>query len=166
MYFKSMPNIVYPVGEDRVVIKDFFRHVASRNNLFKRSELEKYVVMDGDTPENLSYRYYGSTQYYWVILLCNDIVDPREDWPKTQADLLTFCQRKYGTTEVYEVHHYINEEGLHVDYDPAAVANGTQQEVTNLAYEADLNDAKKNLVLLRNNRLMQFIETYKRLINI
>ena len=165
MYFSSMPNIVYPISKtERIVIKDIFRRVASRNNLFERTELEKYTITDGDTPENLAYRYYGSTQYYWVILLCNDIVDPREDWPKSQSALLDFVTKKYGDEGVNEIHHYNNLEGLHVDYDPVAYANGDQVALSNYDYEFEINDSKRNIVLLRNNRLIQFVDHYQRLI--
>lgn len=167
MYFSSMPNIVYPIGkEEKVIIKDIFRRVASRNNLFERTELEKYTITDGDTPENISYRYYGSTQYYWIILLCNNIVDPREDWPKSGAALLDFVSIKYGANKVNEVHHYDNGngEGLHVDYDPVAFANGKQIAKSNFDYEFERNEDKRNIVLLRSSRLMQFVDTYQRLI--
>ena len=168
MYFKNMPNIVYPLGdvEDQVVIKDIFRRVASRNKLINNFELEKYTIQDGDTPENIAYRYYGNTQYFWVILLVNDIIDPREDWPKTGVELSDYTALKYGATELNDIHHYDDADGLHVDYDPVKYANGEQTAVTNLAYESEINDRKKNIVLLRDSRLMSFVESYNRLINI
>lgn len=164
MYFRNMPNIVYPFGTDRVVVKDIFRRVASRNNLLERVNLEKYVVVDGDTPENIAYRYYGSTTYFWVVLLCNDIVDPREDWPKSQQALLDYVKRKYGESETQTIHHYNNTEGLHVNYDPVEYANGNQVAITNFQYESEINDEKRNIVLLVPSRLLQFVETYKTLI--
>lgn len=168
MYFKNMPNIVYPLGdvEDQVVIKDIFRRVASRNKLLNNLELEKYTIQDGDTPENIAYRYYGNTQYFWVILLVNDIIDPREDWPKTSVELTDYTTNKYGATELNDIHHYDDTDGFHVDYDSVKYANGEQVAVTNLAYEAEINDRKRNIVLLRDSRLMSFVESYNRLINI
>jgi nucleoid-associated protein YgaU len=35
-----------------------------------------HKVIDGDTLENISYRYYSDSTYWWVIADANDIFDP------------------------------------------------------------------------------------------
>ena len=45
-------------------------------NVNKSDPLAIHICELGDTIENISYKYYGTTKLFWVILYCNDIVDP------------------------------------------------------------------------------------------
>ena len=63
--------------------------------------LEKYKkkfhdIRDGDTPEILSYKLYGTPEKHWIILLMNDIVDPLFDWPLKQQNVINFVNSKYS----------------------------------------------------------------------
>ena len=60
------------------------------------SDLE-YIIQDGDTPEILAYKLYGSSERHWIILLYNDIIDPLFDWPLQQSVLNNFIENKYGS---------------------------------------------------------------------
>ena len=68
----------------------------------------KYDVTDGDTPESLAYKYYGSTSRHWIILFANNIVDPFYDWPLTYENFNNFLIDKYGSIENSKtgIHHY------------------------------------------------------------
>jgi len=63
-------------------------------------------VIDGENPENISYKYYGTQDYWWIILLFNEIYDPFFGWiltvPQVEeyARLLTIEQ--FGTVEGHE----------------------------------------------------------------
>ena len=43
--------------------------------------LTPYLVNDGETPEMISYKVYENSQYHWVILHINNIINPRTEWP-------------------------------------------------------------------------------------
>jgi len=43
--------------------------------------LENYIVLDGETPELVSQKFYETPFNHWIILMVNNIVDPREEWP-------------------------------------------------------------------------------------
>lgn len=58
----------------------------------------KYDIRDGDTPEILSSKLYGSSEKHWVILLMNDIVDPLYDWPLNQSNIIKFIDSKYTSS--------------------------------------------------------------------
>ena len=51
--------------------------------------LYEYVhVQDGERPDNLSMRLYGTPDYYWTFMLINQhIVNIYEDWPKSNDEL-------------------------------------------------------------------------------
>ena len=56
-----------------------------------------YQVAEGDTPELIADKYYGSVKYHWVISLLNNITDPLLDWPKNYANLVAYIVEKYGS---------------------------------------------------------------------
>jgi hypothetical protein len=51
-----------------------------------------------------------------------------------------------------------------VDWDATLVANGTYQAVTNLDYETDLNDGKRQILLLHKQFLRDITAQYLRLV--
>ena len=59
------------------------------------SVFTKYNINDGDTPEIIAYKAYGSAELHWVILSMNDIVDPQYDFPLDQRTLTKFVDSKY-----------------------------------------------------------------------
>lgn len=60
-----------------------------------------YVLQDGSTrPDILSFNYYNSTQYDWLIYMTNNIIDPYHDYYKSQADFRNYIDGKYGSAEV------------------------------------------------------------------
>jgi len=57
-----------------------------------------YVVQEGlDRPDVLSYTYYNSSMYDWLIYLSNQIVDPYHDIFRNQEDFYNHINKKYGT---------------------------------------------------------------------
>lgn len=57
-----------------------------------------YVLEEGRSrPDILSYDYYNSSQYDWLIYLSNNVIDPYHDYYKSQGDLVKHITAKYGT---------------------------------------------------------------------
>ena len=57
---------------------------------------EYYNVQAGERPDNVSYRLYGTTDYYWTFFLVNKhLVNAFNDWPKDTGDLAEFVESKY-----------------------------------------------------------------------
>jgi len=167
MYFKSVPKIVYPFGDENFYVTDIHRRVGvfplgKKNRAFSFA----YFVQDGEKPEHIAHNYYGSSKYHWVILLYNDIVNVTEEWPIHSNDLFEFCESKYGTGNATDVHHYKlrGEEEIIVDYDPGKYATGEILDVTNYQYEEELNDKKRQIFLLKKDYLREFVSQYKSLI--
>ena len=70
------------------------------------------TVPEGETPEIVSYKYYGAVRYHWVILLMNQIRDPQWGWPLSSSALEKYIVAKYGgTDESTQIHsHYETNE--------------------------------------------------------
>jgi len=167
MYFKKMPRILYPTKIGQVVVKDIFRRVALNGKTTTQAALNTYYIREGDTPEIVSYNFYGSSEYHWIVLIANDIVNVQTEWPKRDSDIFKYVEDKYGVGNATEVHHYRitgTDPEIIVDYDSAKVADGTHTIVTNYDYEVDVNESKKQIKLIKPEFLKDFITTYSRLV--
>lgn len=174
MYFNQFPLLQGKFLGKYSIVTDIFRRVAAifpARNMFN---LETTDIEEGETPELLALKIYGKEDYHWVLLICNDIVDVREEWPKENRDLYKYCLDKYGEENVYSaVHHYRTTDartsegipaGLIVDYDGVELANGNIEPVTNWDHEVEVNDAKRQIKYLPARYLGVFVQEFKKLL--
>lgn len=167
MYFKSIKNIYYPIGGKIVNVKDIFVRVTNKSPKVNKVTLTSYRIADGETPEIVAHKFYGNTRHHWIILLVNTIVDVYDEWPIPDRELKTLCEDKYGENGSGLINHYRQSTGNRfiVDYDAAGLANGSIEEVTNYTYEYEINEKKRNIMLLRPEYVKDFVKTYKKLVS-
>ena len=110
-------------------------------------------VKEGETPERLADKFYGDSNYHWVILHVNEIIDPRFDWPLTTYQLEQYVGSKYGVANVQATHHWEDGSGNWVNNTyPSATA------ISNYVYEEDLNEDKRRIKILKP-RYLAAVET-------
>jgi len=106
MYFQKFPYMIYTL-DDYVtgqLTKDIFRRVVALDELKSNySAFDLYDIKEGETPEILADKIYGNSTLHWVILLTNDIIDPRFDWPLNYYNLFEYCKSKYHSIESKEI---------------------------------------------------------------
>jgi hypothetical protein len=113
-YFENFPFRGYTLDAnagigDYVAVTDIFKRVKFRTDLLGNARLYyPYQIKEGDSPEILAYKYYGSVDYYWIILLVNQIIDPLRDWPKNYQSFHQHILDTYSTVENAQlsIHHY------------------------------------------------------------
>ena len=141
--FESFPRINYTLddGETRQVVVDIFkRAVLSKEFQENNSYFEKYEVLDGETPENVSFRFYGTQDLYWLILLTNNIVDPRYEWPLSEQNLIKFVESKYGTSkDIFTTNRAINPKGYQIETFFILIEDSTHKKPIRLLVEDDVN---------------------------
>ena len=111
MFFSKFPLLAYTLDNKNTYQggPDILRRVKLSDQLKNNDAFfDKYDVRDGETPEILADKFYGDSNFHWIILMANDIIDPRFDWPMDFNMLNEYCKGKYGENEVYRVHHYAN----------------------------------------------------------
>ena len=126
-YFSRFPNIKYPYKINRAgitetfTIKDYFHLLKVRDEILSVDTFySPYTVLNGERPDQISYRLYNDESLYWVILQVNDIVDVHNEWPLGNYELDQYIIKKYGSIEKSnDVHHYetietYDEEGNRV----------------------------------------------------
>lgn len=118
-----------------------------------------YQIKDGDMPHNISERLYDTVDYWWTILLMNDIYDLDEQWPRTQDQMNRYLSAKYQDKNLQSVHHYINPQGLVADLLSLRIELGLSdndeviyqaglEAVTIEEYEYAVNESKRNIKLV------------------
>ena len=91
-YFEYFPNVVHTNADIanitlRTKIVDYVR---ANPKVFL-----PYVVNEDMRPEEVSYHYYGSVDYTWLLFLANDIIDPYYDWVMSDDNLNKYIVKKY-----------------------------------------------------------------------
>ena len=118
-FFENFPSIAYTLddGTTEQVVKDIFkRAILSKEFQNNNSYFETYEVLGGETPEQLSFRFYGTTELHWLILLTNNIIDPRFEWPLSQDNLIKQTEAKYGSErDIFTVNRAVNTKGFQVE---------------------------------------------------
>ena len=183
-YFDDFPDILLPsFADNRNSNSDFVRS----KNLFKRAKIrddifgetvafEKFVISGDDRPDNVAFKAYDDADLDWVVLISNNIINVRDEWPMSQGDLERYLNNKYTPEQLREIHHYetkkvyneatgllMLDEGLQVDADfqikygnaggTITTASNIVTSVSNYQYEVKKNDDKRKIFLLRRNML-------------
>jgi hypothetical protein len=113
MFFAKFPYLQYTLdnGKTQQIVPDILRRLKLSDELKNNASFfDQYDIKDGETPEIVAARLYGNPELHWIILLTNDIIDPRFDWPLNYYNLIEYCKGKYGTDNIYKLHHYVNRQ--------------------------------------------------------
>jgi len=175
MFFSQFPKILYDINGDgnNKVLPDIFRRIKIRSKLKDNyALLDKYDVENGESPETVAYKVYGSTDYWYVVCLMNNVVNRQHDWPLSYQAFEEYVNDKYDNPGA--VHHYekLQSSGHTVsegpaDYDHYVEVNADDpdgQSVSNYEYEQRLQDQKRQIQILNPSYLPAFLEEFRKLI--
>lgn len=198
-FFSDFPKISYTVDdyETRQVVVDIFKRVVlSKEYLDNSLYFEEYDVLHGETPEEVSYRFYGTTNLNWAILMFNNIMDPRFEWPVSEETLYKITEKKYGAPQniftinraknakgyIVETFFILTEESTHEEPVRLLFENPTEEGInTPIAYqdsleiadfesnfevESEKNEKNRTIKILKPAIIQEVISNYKKLIAI
>lgn len=113
IFFDRFPLIKYDINKANISNYEDITNILFRVGIIKSvlnnvSSYYEYTIKDGDTPENLAERVYGTPEAHWIILYANDIYDPQFDWALSSRELRKYIIGKYGSIENAKTthHHY------------------------------------------------------------
>tara|TARA_B100000941_G_scaffold93733_1_gene65089 strand:+ start:1098 stop:1745 length:648 start_codon:yes stop_codon:yes gene_type:complete len=188
-YFRELPNLLYPSflpektsSLDFIEVKNIFRRIKVRDDLFNNfTVFNKYEIPEGARPDTVAEDIFGSPNLDWVVLTVAGILNVRNEWPLSNRDLYNYANNKYNeslnstrffeTTEVKDSSgRLILPKGKVVDSNftipkpetPTATLNPVVG-ISNYEYETRLNDEKRNINILREDYLSQFVEDMRTL---
>ena len=155
-------------------VKNLFKRGKLREDIFGNlAFFTKYQIIGDERPDNVAYKRYDDETLDWLVLIANNIVNIQTEWPMTQYSYHEFLLDKYGSEEALsDIHHYetikvenssgatIVPEGLtvtqnysveHYDYSSNTLISATNitTAITNKVYEDRIQDAKRNIFLLK-----------------
>lgn len=196
-YFNRLPNLEYPsllktrrTNRDTIRVKNLFRRVKIREDLFSNlTEFDKYQIHGDDRPDTVSEELYGTPNLDWVILMSNNIIDIKNEWPMTQYDLNMYLDDKYTPEQLIDIHHYetlqlrdgrgrlivpagkvVDEDwsleyfdGLQIRNTDSVIDGRPLKSVSFLEYEIKKNDEKRNINVLRRDMLTLFMKDFERI---
>ena len=111
-YFKYFPKTYYTLENNSRSV-DVVTNIMSRfvfDKAFKDNTAVyySYRVKDGETPEIIANKVYGSSEKHWVVLAYNDIVNPQFDWPLSTRAFNKYVEAKY----ISEANTEIEQTGI------------------------------------------------------
>ena len=176
-YFDLFPNVELPSfsgkrnsSYDTIVVKNLFKRGKVREDFFQNvAAFNKFRVIGDDRPDNVAFKIYGDEELDWVVLLSNNIINIRDEWPMSQYDFQRYLDNKYDPVQLGQVHHYettelrlpdgtlILQAGLEVDadftfsYSYNSVDYNINEviSISNIQYEIDKNDDKRSIYVIK-----------------
>jgi hypothetical protein len=98
-YFNYFPKTAYYLEDDKnslSVVTNLTTKFSFDSEFKNNSSIYyEYTIPDGQTPEILAHKLYGSAERHWIILAANDIMHPQFDWPLEQRALNNYIETKY-----------------------------------------------------------------------
>lgn len=100
-FFKYFPKTPYSIQNEEV---DYVTNILSKVSFekdFRDNSVVyyEYLVSDGETPDVIAHKLYGSSERHWIILLLNEILNPQFDWPLSDYSLQKYIDLKYQSLE-------------------------------------------------------------------
>ena len=176
-YFDLFPNVELPSysekrssSYDTIIVKNLFKRWKVREDFFQNvAAFNKFMVEGDDRPDNVAYQLYEDDQLDWVVLLSNNIINVRDEWPMSQYDFQRYIDNKYDPVQLGQIHHYETKEirlpdgvlalqaGLEVDanftfsysYESTDYNINDVISISNLEYEIKKNDDKRSIYVIR-----------------
>jgi len=127
-YFRNVPDFEYvsrapePKNiSDYVAVKNLFKRGKLREEIFANLNFfTKYDIIGDERPDNIAFKFYGDETLDWIILLSNNILNIRTEWPMPQRAFDRFLIGKYKIgnedeedtyNRIYNgIHHYESPE--------------------------------------------------------
>lgn len=160
-YFQNIPQIYYDlVGSNKsfpVVASNITARARLLTNL-NATVYYSYLVKEGETPESIADKYYGTSGRHWIVMLANNIVDPQYDWPLSYDAFNKYITGKYGSLETAQttIHHYEKT----ITKTDSVTNNTTTQtfEIDKTAYDL-LPDSLYETINLKNGSSVSIVIT-------
>jgi len=171
MYFSAFPKIFYSgTGNknDHKIVTNLLRRVGVRAKVKTHLSLfDTYDVKEGETPEIIAHKMYGSANYHWIVLLVNDITDRYHQWPMSTPQFNAYVNEKYSDPN--GVHHYeisqsSGDTSVKIDVGTTNADYPTATAITNFEYEEKEQDKMRNIRILDPRYIGQLVTEYQSLI--
>lgn len=168
--FSRFPTITYNGQTAKNILSKtgLVKDIISKYKIFY-----PYAIKDGERPDTIAHDYYGNADYEWLVCYPNNIIDIHSDWPKSYKEFYRHMKSIYGDINATKniIHHYkYTGIGGNTEEDIARKSWKMSEETYSRLsleeksgwtpvyvydYELELNNNKRNIVLLSNEYILQ-----------
>lgn len=182
-YFRELPNLQYQSflsektsSYDYLLVKNLFRRAKLVDEAYDYTTVFiKYQIEEGERPDTVANKLYGSSDLDWVVLVTAGIIHVRDEWPLSYYELYNYVENKYGselnsikfyeTTEVRDsssrlilpAGKVVNKTFTIPDPNNPLLTLNPVNAITNYEYEMRKNAEKTTIYVLRREYLQQFL---------
>ena len=187
-YFKYLPKVyvrnrtIQEGNHPYQLTRNIFRRIKIKDHLLgSLLGFTQYSIGEGERPDQVARKFYGDSGLDWMVLIINNIINVYEDWPMNREDLYNYTTKNWG--DVDRISHYesveifatngekVLPEGLVVNEDfQFTRSDGTivpkedcRRAVTYYEIEEKKNEQKRNIYLIREEYVTDFLNEFKRL---
>jgi hypothetical protein len=171
-FFKQYPQLDYDLYSNgsSIRITDIFR-AAMVNTSFLPDDASSYTyyeIFDGDRPDIVSHKLYGTPKYYWTLFLLNERLRKglNSEWPLSSYDFSKYVDREYGNYSAITILPQLDINGLGIIDMTIIPFNEKYLKYLCLAQFSGFGDVKiANIVGFDNDRYQLIIKNIHRRVN-
>ncbi|MDA8977485.1 baseplate wedge protein 53 [bacterium] len=110
-YFSYFPTTPHDITNENRTVKltNILRRFKVDSSLKDRALVfYDYQIQEGDRPDTIAEKYYGSANYSWLVMHFNDMNDVLRDFPLFGDNFENFVAGKYGSVATAQstIHEY------------------------------------------------------------
>lgn len=190
-YLRQLPNLEYPSllndrqsNKDTVQVKNLFRRAKVREDYFSRFvEFVKYKIIGNERPDNVAEKIYGDADLDWIVLISNNIIDIKNEWPMSEYDLNIYLNEKYSEQQLNQIKQYetrewrdrdnqliveggkVVDENFTVEYlkGNQIVSVSPVRSVSYFEWEVRRNDERRNINLIAPKYVSSVIDEFQQI---
>jgi hypothetical protein len=145
-YFKYFPKLQYDLdanGQTRTIV-DTFRFAKIVTDFKDDITFYRfYDIQEGERPDHVSQKLYGTPNYYWTFFLCNSELKSLEnDWPVESNELEEKLKHKYPNKVLT-----INTNDFHSKFEVNETINGL---ISGASATYITKDSNKGFITIKN----------------
>lgn len=165
-YFSHFGSVWFTLENGNQVVMNDITKFASFIDKYKSNPtfFLDYLIHEGERPEQISEKLYGTRRFWWTIILVNDLYQFDDQWPMTDEVLDKYVTAKYPEQDYADIIHYVDENGNVADpralamvyklsNEKDAIATFALTPVTIGDYEFAANQKKRQIKLINANMI-------------
>lgn len=181
--FSDFPTVDYRIGSDTFIASNITIALKIEAVLRSRgSVIYNYTVKDEDRPDLVANSFYQDSFLDWIILLTNRVINPVWEWPISSLNFPAYLESKYGTysaahqtvheyRQITEAERYSSDGRLlpartvvidQTEYN--ALPAYERQLITKAQYEEELNESRRNILVLHSKYIPSIVREKKALV--
>ena len=157
--FTYYPKIAYKIDDYnylRAIDINVVSKVKDYITQYRSIGYTPYVVDDGESPDYISYKFYGNPGYDWIIMLTNNVHSIYDDWPRNSDTFKQYIIDKYGSLQaaMSTTKYYYDSSRNIIDLlEYTSLSSDSRSLETVYEYELELNISKSRIKILNPNMI-------------